>query len=127
MASLTSTSRSLLRALPRSSMPAMPVRALSSSTTLQSADSFDSPFRGFGGSKTTNIPDFSKYRSNKSTNSNLVFQYFMVGAMGALSAAGAKSTVQGTCRDWIPCVRRGGIRVVYGWYMGGWGAIRDNC
>jgi ubiquinol-cytochrome c reductase iron-sulfur subunit len=127
MASLTSTSRSLLRALPRSSLPALPVRALSSSSTLQSSDSFDPPFRGSGGYKTTNIPDFSKYRSNKSTNSNLVFQYFMVGAMGALSAAGAKSTVQGTCRDWIPCVRRDAVRVVYGWYRRDGGIARHSC
>lgn len=51
-----------------------------------------------GNSTTTKIPDFSKYRSSKGANSNLVFQYFMVGTMGALTAAGAKATVQGTYR-----------------------------
>merc|ERR1711964_108652 len=40
------------------------------------------------------IPDFSNYRSKSNTNSNLLFQYFMVGTMGALTAAGAKATVQ---------------------------------
>jgi hypothetical protein len=41
------------------------------------------------------IPDFSHYRSKSGTNSNLLFQYFMVGTMGAITAAGAKATVQG--------------------------------
>jgi ubiquinol-cytochrome c reductase iron-sulfur subunit len=54
-----------------------------------------------GNSKTTKIPDFGKYRSDKNPNSNLVFQYFMVGAMGALTAVGAKATVQGTCRGFL--------------------------
>ena len=33
--------------------------------------------------------------SKKGETSNKTFQYFMVGAMGLLSAAGAKATVQG--------------------------------
>jgi hypothetical protein len=41
------------------------------------------------------IPDFSHYRSKQGTNTNLLFQYFMVGTMGAITAAGAKATVQG--------------------------------
>jgi ubiquinol-cytochrome c reductase iron-sulfur subunit len=91
----------MLRALPRTSLPSLPVRALSTtSSKCQPIEpsSFDSPFRGMGNSPTTKIPDFSKYRSSKNPNSNLVFQYFMVGTMGALTAAGAKATVQGTCR-----------------------------
>jgi ubiquinol-cytochrome c reductase iron-sulfur subunit len=48
-----------------------------------------------GGDASSKIPDFSHYRSKQGTNSNLVFQYFMVGTMGALTAAGAKATVQG--------------------------------
>jgi len=47
-----------------------------------------------GGDAASKIPDFSHYRSKQSSSSNLVFQYFMVGAMGALTAAGAKATVQ---------------------------------
>jgi len=48
-----------------------------------------------GGDAASKIPDFSHYRSKQGSNSNLVFQYFMVGTMGALTAAGAKATVQG--------------------------------
>ena len=48
-----------------------------------------------GGDKGSRIPDFSKYRSKSGASSNLLFQYFMVGTMGALTAAGAKATVQG--------------------------------
>lgn len=56
---------------------------------------FNSPFtRGTSGKKdTTVIPSFKKYRSGNETN-NKVFQYFMVGAFGGLSALGAKNTVQ---------------------------------
>lgn len=49
-----------------------------------------------GSDKGSSIPDFSKYMNNKGEGKNKVFSYFMVGTMGALSAAGAKSTVQGT-------------------------------
>jgi Ubiquinol cytochrome reductase transmembrane region len=48
-----------------------------------------------GGDTASKIPDFSHYRSKQGSNSNLVFQYFMVGTMGALTAMGAKATVQG--------------------------------
>jgi hypothetical protein len=48
-----------------------------------------------GGSSTTKIPNFSKYRSSGGETNNRVFQYFMVGTMGAVSALGAKATVQG--------------------------------
>ncbi|KIN00271.1 hypothetical protein OIDMADRAFT_164588 [Oidiodendron maius Zn] len=92
MAALSSASRTLLRAVPRTSM-SLPARALLS-TGRSETSSFDSPFKGMGNSPTTKIPDFSKYRSRKGANSNLVFQYFMVGTMGALTAAGAKATVQ---------------------------------
>lgn len=33
--------------------------------------------------------------AKSSKNTNLVFQYFMVGTMGAITAAGAKSTING--------------------------------
>lgn len=58
-----------------------------------SAATFKSPFRGT--SKSDQAPDFSHYLSKKSGNANALFGYFMVGTLGALSAAGAKSTVQG--------------------------------
>jgi ubiquinol-cytochrome c reductase iron-sulfur subunit len=105
MASLTTCSRALLRSIPRTHLNS--VRALSTSSVQKRASatetpssSFDSPFRGLGGGddKGSQIPDFSHYRSSSSKNSNLVFQYFMVGTMGALTAAGAKATVQGMLR-----------------------------
>jgi hypothetical protein len=80
MASLTSTSRTLLRALPRSSLvstSSSKARASEASAT----SSFDSPFRGGASDKGSKIPDFSHYRSKSGTNSNLVFQYFMVGRL----------------------------------------------
>ncbi|TGO24059.1 hypothetical protein BPAE_0113g00160 [Botrytis paeoniae] len=87
MASLF-TSRALLRSVPRTFSAATPaIRALS--TTPVRPDASASTTDRF-----SNIPDFSKYRSKKSGGSNLVYQYFMVGAMGALTAAGAKATVQ---------------------------------
>jgi Ubiquinol cytochrome reductase transmembrane region len=57
--------------------------------------SFDSPFKGEESSPTTKIPSFKNYMSKSSETSNRVFQYFMVGSMGLLAAAGAKATVQG--------------------------------
>lgn len=39
-------------------------------------------------------PDFSSYLSHKSEGNTKSFKYFMVGSMGLLSAAGAKSTVE---------------------------------
>jgi ubiquinol-cytochrome c reductase iron-sulfur subunit len=59
------------------------------------SSSFDSPFKGADSSPTTNVPSFKKYMSKNSETSNRVFQYFMVGSMGLLTAAGAKATVQG--------------------------------
>ncbi|KAF9997490.1 hypothetical protein BGZ65_006933, partial [Modicella reniformis] len=42
---------------------------------------------------TTNIPDFSKYKSGSGDASNRAFSYFMIGTTGALSFLGAKATV----------------------------------
>lgn len=39
-------------------------------------------------------PDFSNYLNNRTELTNRNFTYFMVGSMGLLSAAGAKSTVE---------------------------------
>lgn len=57
----------------------------------------DSPFHRSGGTMrdTTNIPSFGKYKSGRDEITNRVFQYFMVGSMGAITAMGAKATVQG--------------------------------
>lgn len=56
---------------------------------------FQSPFKG-DSNPTTKIPSFAKYMSKRGEISNRTFQYFMVGGMGLLAAAGAKATVHGT-------------------------------
>ncbi|TVY78141.1 Cytochrome b-c1 complex subunit Rieske [Lachnellula suecica] len=89
MASLAHTSRTLMR-----SRALTPLRSLSTSAAKASTSSFDSPFKGSANDAGSKIPDFSHYRSKQGSNSNLLFQYFMVGTMGALTAAGAKATVQ---------------------------------
>ncbi|KAF2753064.1 ubiquinol-cytochrome c r [Pseudovirgaria hyperparasitica] len=57
----------------------------------KNASSFDNPFRE---TQTTKIPSFDKYRNSGGESSAKVFQYFMVGTMGAVTALGAKNTVQ---------------------------------
>jgi hypothetical protein len=88
--------------LPRASAPAIPItasqsRAASTTGETTTASSFDSPFGRTheDAPSTTKVPDFSHYMSKRDGTSNRVFQYFMVGTMGLLSAAGAKATVQG--------------------------------
>ncbi|KAK3905945.1 Rieske [2Fe-2S] iron-sulfur domain-containing protein [Staphylotrichum tortipilum] len=95
MAPLPALSRAVARSaarLPTTTTTA--VRAVSSSPALRGSDSstYQSPFRGE--SKSSRIPDFSKYMSKGSGAGNALFGYFMVGTLGAISAAGAKSTVQ---------------------------------
>lgn len=55
-------------------------------------------FRGLSSSSKSlskyDQPDFSSYLHERSENTNRNFTYFMVGSMGLLSAAGAKSTVE---------------------------------
>lgn len=103
MAPLTTASRLCLRSA--SAAAARPaVRALSTTVARPEA-SYSSPFKGAeAGNK---IPDFGKYVSSKSEGSNKLVSYFMVGAMGAITAAGAKSTVSGA---WIGC---GKLRVCH--------------
>jgi ubiquinol-cytochrome c reductase iron-sulfur subunit len=103
MASLTSASRAAARSATARFHPRTTTAARTLSTTpahLEAAtsSSYESPFLK-GEPKTTKVPDFSKYMSG-GQNKNLVFQYFMVGTMGAITAAGAKSTIQGEfCAD----------------------------
>jgi len=108
MAPLIIASRALARSAPRccnsqavvaaaasakAQLSTSAARNDSSSGTSSAAASFHSPFRGE--TKGTKIPDWSHYMSKGTQNSNLLFQYFMVGTLGAISAAGAKSTIQG--------------------------------
>jgi len=45
------------------------------------------------GTRTTDIPDYSHYLTNSPHNSARTFQYFVVGAFGALTAVAGKATV----------------------------------
>jgi ubiquinol-cytochrome c reductase iron-sulfur subunit len=94
MAPLTIASR----ALAREASKRFAVRAISTTTALRdsahSTGSYTSPFKG--DSKATKIPDFGHYAAKAgSASTNSLVSYFMVGTMGALAAAGAKSTIQG--------------------------------
>jgi ubiquinol-cytochrome c reductase iron-sulfur subunit len=80
-----------LRPRPLSIAKITPARHVSSSFD---STEYTSPFTK-GETRTTTIPDFSKYRGG-STKGNQLFGYFMVGTMGILSAAGAKAAIQGT-------------------------------
>jgi ubiquinol-cytochrome c reductase iron-sulfur subunit len=55
----------------------------------------ETPFNETANQPTTKVPDFGKYKSSRNPESNVLFQYFMAGTFGMLTAAGAKSTVQG--------------------------------
>lgn len=112
MATLTNASRACLRGMTKTSaLSTIPVRALSTSATRQdtsasSSFSYGATFKG--SDKANRVPDFSHYMSEKSETTNKLFSYFMVGGMGAITAAGAKSTVEGRWRDAIqlgPCPR----------------------
>ncbi|KAG0336961.1 hypothetical protein BG000_005959 [Podila horticola] len=50
-------------------------------------------FKHTSARETTQIPDFSKYKSGSGDTTNRGFSYFMVGTTGALSFVGAKTTV----------------------------------
>ena len=119
MAPLITTSRALARSVPRcchtqvvaaaagsakAPLSTSAARNDSSPGTSSAAASFHSPFRGE--SKGTKIPDWGHYMSKGTQNSNLLFQYFMVGTLGAISAAGAKSTIQGEWTSWGQMGRR---------------------
>lgn len=101
--------RALLRPASSLTSPTY-VRALSSTTAVADASSgsgsssFQSPFR-----QSSQVPDFTKYKSSSKPGSNLLYQYFLVGSMGALAAAGAKSTVTGRSGGWrfvVPLLMR---------------------
>jgi len=98
----TKAAASLARNATRQSAPAL--RCCSASVPTQQSRSmadastshaqWNSPFsRGTSGAQdTTKIPSFKNYRGGNET-SNKVFQYFMVGSLGGISAFGAKDTV----------------------------------
>lgn len=98
MAPLQTMSRALVRSAAGSAnrilLPTTAVRAVSSTPALRggASSTFESPFKG---EQRTKVPDFSKYMAKGSGSTNALFSYFMVGTLGAISAAGAKSTIQG--------------------------------
>ncbi|KAF2473661.1 ubiquinol-cytochrome c r [Lindgomyces ingoldianus] len=98
MPALTTTTRALARTWTAHQLPAAractaAVQQTRSVSEVSSTSSFDSPFKGSGSS--TKIPSFAAYRNKSGGETGpKVFSYFMVGTMGALSALGAKATVQ---------------------------------
>ncbi len=99
--SLSKAASTALRQLPRqpalrSSAAALTQQRNASDASTSHAE-FKSPFHrgtGSGHQDTTVIPSFGKYKQGSETG-NKMFQYFMVGAFGGISAMGAKNTVQG--------------------------------
>ncbi|KAL8759766.1 MAG: hypothetical protein Q9184_003521 [Pyrenodesmia sp. 2 TL-2023] len=106
MAPLTSRASSILRSCPRQQLPALSASTIAAqrrnkasivdqaSYQYDRTPKFESPFRDEEKVPSTKIPSFAAYMSKKPETSNKVFQYFMVGSMGLLTAAGAKATVQ---------------------------------
>lgn len=93
MPALANSARAVARSWTAHQMPVARAGCTAMQTRNASASSFDSPFKGTADS--TKIPSFAAYRNKNGEQSTKVFQYFMVGSMGALSALGAKATVQG--------------------------------
>jgi ubiquinol-cytochrome c reductase iron-sulfur subunit len=93
MPALANTTRAIARSWTAHQLPVARAGCTALQTRNASASSFDSPFKGSKDS--TKIPSFAAYRSKGGETGPKVFQYFMVGTMGALSALGAKATVQG--------------------------------
>ena len=101
MAPLPTATSTALRACARQRLPAASLAAIQCRRKADAARpgaAFDSPFEQ-PHHDTNKIPDFSRYMSRRGETSNRVFQYFMAGAMGAITAAGAKATVNGTSVD----------------------------
>lgn len=92
---LVAAGESAARPLLRSTRAITPLKAASAVVQQKRYDSTTRYAR-----ETTQIPDFSKYKTKSSESSNKLFSYFMVGTMGALSAAAAKATVQGMKWYW---------------------------
>lgn len=104
MSLLSSASTSLARQCARQQLPALcsssaAVQKRNRASMVDKVNSFKSPYQPSRGTSdhkdTTVIPSFKNYRAKGGETSNKVFQYFMVGTFGAVSALGAKATVQG--------------------------------
>jgi ubiquinol-cytochrome c reductase iron-sulfur subunit len=96
----------MLRLCPRRQLLAVPAKSVVAqrrgiTDTVKNAggeyertSAVNNPFKS-DSNPTTKIPSFAKYMSKRGEMSNKTFQYFMVGSMGLLTAAGAKATVEG--------------------------------
>jgi ubiquinol-cytochrome c reductase iron-sulfur subunit len=93
MPALANTTRAIARSWTAHQLPVARAGASAIQIRNASASSFDSPFKSNPDS--TKIPSFAAYRNKGGEQGAKVFQYFMVGTMGALTAMGAKATVQG--------------------------------
>jgi ubiquinol-cytochrome c reductase iron-sulfur subunit len=93
MPALANSTRAIARSWTAHQLPVARAGCTALQTRNASASSFDSPFKG--SPESTKIPSFAAYRNKGGETGPKVFQYFMVGTMGALSALGAKATVQG--------------------------------
>ena len=101
MALTSKAATSLVRYTARQTSPALrcsaaAVQKRNRADASTSHAEFQSPFhRGTSDRRDSHvIPNFGKYKAG-SENTNKMFQYFMVGAFGGLTALGAKNTVQG--------------------------------
>ncbi len=93
MTVLANGTRAIARSWTAHQLPIARAGCTALQTRNASASSFDSPFKGSQDS--IKIPSFAAYRNKGGETGPKIFQYFMVGTMGALSAVGAKATVQG--------------------------------
>ncbi|KAF2866356.1 cytochrome b-c1 complex subunit Rieske, mitochondrial precursor [Massariosphaeria phaeospora] len=103
MPALAHTSRAIARTWAAHPLPVARAACAATQTQTQTRDisnvsqatgssSFDSPFKGAG--STTKVPSFAAYRNKGGEQGPRIFQYFMVGTMGAIASLGAKNTVQ---------------------------------
>lgn len=81
----------MLRVCPRRQVSLIPAKVIA----MQRRDVSDTTPFTTDSNPSTKIPSFANYMSKRAETSNKTFQYFMVGSMGLLAAAGAKATVNG--------------------------------
>jgi len=107
MPALAHSTRAIARTWTAHQLPLARASCAALQTRNQTTTSFDSPFKG--DAKTTKIPSFAAYRNKAGDETGpRVFQYFMVGTMGALASLGAKATVQGKFPPGTRCGSCGG-------------------
>ncbi|KAI9794369.1 MAG: hsp70 nucleotide exchange factor fes1 [Peltula sp. TS41687] len=95
----TCTRRQCVAAAARTSTAAFQLQQQQQQRRLRSSDlgattAGDQLWRGSDDLPSTKVPDWGSYKSSSGVDTNKVFQYFMVGTMGALAGMGAKTTVQ---------------------------------